>query len=408
MDFGVALVALFFVATCFGLLLTSASPFLTWRFVREWRLRWHRARQTEVPPHDPDAPLLSILKPIDGLDDGLEENLASFARLSGFPYELILTCADAHDPACELVERLKRRCPGAPIKLVTGGPGEGALRNPKVARLARAFPEARGKLILISDSNVRIAPGDLDRTLVLLSDPSVGLVSNLFVGEGARTLGSMIESLHLLTFVVPGNVLAALTGYPCVVGKSMAFPREVLEEIGGLEAFAGVLAEDEAIAMAIHRTGRRVVLSPAVVRNVTIRQTLGSALARQIRWNRIRHSLAPGWYLAEVLMNPFGLALLTVLASAIFAPGWVGATLAFAAGVAVVRIAQTVVLDVATGGYLPLAAAILMPLKDALQLAVQAAPFLSREVVWHGHRARLGPGTRLVPRRRAPLGTAGR
>ena len=37
-----------------------------------------------------------------------------------------------------------------------------------------------------------------------------------------------------------------------------------------------------------------------------------------------------------------------------------------------------------------------MPLKDLLQLFTQAIPLVSKEVVWHGHRARLGKGTVLV------------
>jgi hypothetical protein len=44
-----------------------------------------------------------------------------------------------------------------------------------------------------------------------------------------------------------------------------------------------------------------------------------------------------------------------------------------------------------------------MPPKEVLQLAMQVAPLLSREVRWHRTRARLGPGTRLLlPRRLAP------
>lgn len=44
----------------------------------------------------------------------------------------------------------------------------------------------------------------------------------------------------------------------------------------------------------------------------------------------------------------------------------------------------------------PLAALLAVPLKDVLQLATQAVPFVSREVVWHGHKARIGKGTTLL------------
>jgi hypothetical protein len=43
-----------------------------------------------------------------------------------------------------------------------------------------------------------------------------------------------------------------------------------------------------------------------------------------------------------------------------------------------------------------------MPAKDVLQLVAQLAPLLSSEVTWNGHRARIGPGTLLLPSRRQP------
>jgi ceramide glucosyltransferase len=395
-DLGAFLVVLVAFLAFFGTLITSASPFVTHRFVREWRARRARREAPEAVPVRRVPPVLSIVKPLDGMDDGLEENLESFARLALPSFELILTCEDEGDGACGVASRFAARHPELPVRLVTGHLGRPGVRNPKVDRLIAAAPFLRGKHVLISDSNVRVSPHDFDPTLRLLEDPGVGLVSNLFVNEGARTLGAVYESLMLLTFVVPGTVLAAVTEYPCVIGKSMAFPRRVLDEIGGFEAFSGVLAEDQAIAMAIHGRGYRVLLSPAVVRNPAETPTLRAAVARQVRWNRIRFALAPGWYVAEVLMNPFPIALLAAGLAALLAPIAAAPLLAFAAFVALLRIGQTMVLDGATGDYLRRGAALLMPLKDLVQLALHPTGFASG-VVWHGHRVRLGRGSRILP-----------
>ena len=64
---------------------------------------------------------------------------------------------------------------------------------------------------------------------------------------------------------------------PCVVGKSMAITRAALRAIGGFAAFANVLAEDQAIGLAVRDAGYRVALSPVVVRNVLPIETIANS-----------------------------------------------------------------------------------------------------------------------------------
>jgi hypothetical protein len=105
-------------------------------------------------------------------------------------------------------------------------------------------------------------------------------------GDGAQSLGAKIESLHLLSFVVTGNVIAEFGNVPCVVGKSMAISRDALRAIGGFEAFTNVLAEDQAIGLAVHEAGYRIALSPLVVRTVVVGRTLRSEIDPKIGWNK--------------------------------------------------------------------------------------------------------------------------
>jgi ceramide glucosyltransferase len=270
--------------------------------------------------------------------------------------------------------------------------------NPKVDRLVAAARHATGDLYLISDANVRASVPALLEVLRLFEDESVGIVSTPFVAAGAATLGARIEALHLLTFVLTGSALAASADIPCVVGKSMAVRRDLLERAGGFEAFLGVLAEDQALGLAMQRLGFRVVLGSEVVENVVVNRPLARALARQVRWNKLRFSFSAPLYLGELLLNPLGLALFA-LASAAFmgTRGSVAVAGTAALLVALIRGLQALVLGRLTGARVGALDAALMPLKDVLQLGTQAAPLFSREVSWHGHRARLGPGTRLVP-----------
>src|SRR5260221_3682165 len=263
------------------------------------------------------APFVSILKPLCGLDDELEVNLVSFTALRGVDYEVICSVADRNDPALAVVERVRFAHPYVPFRVAIGGDARLERANRKVARLIAAEREARGDVFLVSDSNVRTAPDDVANTVAtLLRDPRAGCVSNLFIGEGAKTLGAMVESLHLLSFVVTGNVLAAFADVPCVVGKSMAITRDALRAIGGFAAFANVLAEDPAIGLAVRGAGYAVALSPVVVRNVIVRRTLRRALDRQIRWNKIRYAMSKGLYAGELLLFPLPLAILAGIAGA--------------------------------------------------------------------------------------------
>lgn len=385
-----------------GLVMTSLPVALLARLRRRRRpfVRGPRARAGSASsPRGASTvarPRLSVLKPLKGLDDGLEENLASFAALTGLGYEVVLSVADPGDPALGAVSRVRERFPEAPFVLVVGGVPEGRIGNPKVERLVAAARAARGDLFLVSDSNVRVAPGDVAETVALFDDPAVGCVSNLFVGTGACDLGALVESLHLLTFVVPGNVLAAWGGTPCVVGKSMALPRSVHDAIGGFAAFGDVLAEDQAIGLAVAEAGFRVVLSPVVVSNVVERRTLGRALDRQVRWGKIRYAFSKALFSGEVLLNPFPVALLAALLALSSCSHWAGPLASLAAVALLVRMLQASLLGRLCGVPLGPSALLAMPLKDLLQLGTQLVPFVSKEVVWHGHRARIGRGTVLV------------
>lgn len=393
------LLAAFAVA---GLVITTLPVVLLARLRRRQRPFDRGPRARAGRPSSPQGvstagrPRLSILKPLRGLDDGLEENLASFAGLGGVDYEVVLSVADPEDPALDAVARVRERFPEAPFVLVVGGAPSGRIGNPKVERLVAAARVARGELFLVSDSNVRVAPDDVARTIALFDDPSVGCVSNLFIGSEASDLGATIESLHLLTFVVPGNVLAAWSGTPCVVGKSMALPRHVHDLIGGFAAFGEVLAEDQAIGLAVAEAGLRVVLSPVVVSNVVERRTVARALDRQVRWGKIRYAFSKALFAGELLMNPFPVALLAALLAVPGGSPWAGAVSSLALVALLLRVLQASLLGRICGAPLRSVALLAMPLKDLLQVATQAVPFFSKEVVWHGHRARIGKGTVLV------------
>jgi len=162
----------------------------------------------------------------------------------------------------------------------------------------------------------------------------------------------------------------------------MAISRETLQAIGGFEPFARVLAEDQAIGIAVKRAGFDVVLSPLIVRNVVVKRSLRRALDRQIRWNKIRYAFSRPTYSAEFLLNPLPFALL--------AGGM------FPLLVAILRIAQVALLAIVTDAPLRGRDLLLVPLLDLLQFGAQLVPYIDNRVTWRGYTARLGRNTELI------------
>ena len=92
--------------------------------------------------------------------------------------------------------------------------------------------------------------------------------------------------------MVPGAALGAAGGMPCVVGQSMAITRrEALHGIGGFERFRRVLAEDQAIGLAVQEAGYEVALSPVVVRNVVVARSVHRAVDRSTDFRGRYHVL---------------------------------------------------------------------------------------------------------------------
>lgn len=335
------------------------------------------------------TPFVSILKPVCGLDDQLEENLLSFTRLRGISYEVIISAEEWDDPALEIVRRVMVARPFAPFRVIVDAGSRRGVVNRKVERLIAAANVATGDVFFISDSNVRVEPDDVAKTIEVFRNPRIGCVSNIFTASGARSFGATIESLHLLSFVAPGAVLAASAGIACVVGKSMAITREVHDAIGGFARFRRVLAEDQAIGVAVKKAGYEVVLSPVVVRNVIVHRSVKRAVDRQLRWNKIRYSFSQPLYAAELLLNPLALSIIAALL--------LPARLALLPVVVVLsRVVQLAILNRALDAGLRWRQLAATPVLDMLMLYAWYLAFFSNTITWRGYRARIGRNTEMI------------
>jgi ceramide glucosyltransferase len=237
----------------------------------------------------------------------LRGNLQSFYNLEYPKYEIIYSVADEYDPAfvvaLAVAVKMSTLHPDIVSKFVIGGLESGL--NHKVNRLARGIESAKYEYLLFSDSNVRVNPYFLRRAISFFQTRRpVGIVSNLFISTGAKSLGSRLEALHLNGFIQAATVFLTTIGWPCVVGKSILVSREALDAIGGISTLENYLAEDYQLGLRVKEAGYRVVLSSDAVETVEVNKPLSEVWVRHRRWAIIRKRSGGPAYLNEIFNTP--------------------------------------------------------------------------------------------------------
>lgn len=114
---------------------------------------------------------VSVLKPLNGLEDDVERNLKSFARLVGPKYELVLGISDPSDPAFEVARRFIIRHPRVAARIVVTHARAAA--NAKTTQLEELAAAATGDVVVLSDTNVRVAPDYLLRIVEAMDGPQL-------------------------------------------------------------------------------------------------------------------------------------------------------------------------------------------------------------------------------------------
>jgi ceramide glucosyltransferase len=352
------------------------------RFVRERKSAGKVARAT--PP-------VSILKPLKGTDPEMYESFRSHCLQDYAEYEIIFGVSDGNDPAIQQVERLKVEFPQLAIRLIVCPENLGA--NTKVSNLAQMVREARYEHFVVNDSDIRVGPQYLQYVVKPLTDTNVGLVTCLYRGIPASTLGSRLESVGISTDFASG-VLAARSledGIRFGLGSTLAFRRSDLKAIGGFESFANYLADDYELGRRIAGLGLRLELSKEIVETFLPAYSFAEFLRHQLRWARTIRASRFWGFLGLIFTFALPWAVLVILASrgAAWACGLFAATCCVRLLGALV-VGRTVLKDRQL-----LSLILLIPFRDFIALFVWLASFAGGTIVWRGDRFKLKDG-RLV------------
>jgi ceramide glucosyltransferase len=335
-------------------------------------------------------PSVSILKPLAGRDDELRDNLASFARLTYPDYELLFGVASVDDPAHAEAQAFLRAFPAVKARVLVTRREDA--ENPKVAQLLMLERVAKGAVLIVSDSNVRVEPSYVEHLVRDLSLPNVALVSSVIGGSGEQSFGAALENLQLGALVAPGVVASfVVLGKTISVGKSMAMWRHRLVSIGGFRRVAHVLGEDHMLGRAFEEAGFQTRVSFAAVDNRNVSCSVRRTVERHTRWAKLRRSIEPSAFFLEPLLSP----VLVATAACLLVPARATALALFAC-MAVQTVGALVTTRVVRGHALGWCWAPLEVVRCYLMMLCWFSACVSRRVRWRGHDMRLGRDSAIV------------
>ncbi len=274
-----------------------------------------------------DLPALTVLRPVRGLDAGLEEALTSSFSAQAIDYEVLFCVADADDPAVPLCRAIVAKYGEGRARLLIGDDRISA--NPKLNNMAKGWAAARHDWVVMIDSNV-LLPTDYVQTLFGTWTKGTGLVTSPPAGVRALGFWASVEAGFLNGYQARWQLAADQIGLGFAQGKVLMWRRELLDRAGGIAMLGSDLAEDVASTKLVRAAGLKVRVLPRPFPQPLYKRSAREVWSRQKRWACLRRDGFPALFALE----PLSFALLPALAGgALVGAGTVPATVALASAV---------------------------------------------------------------------------
>src|SRR5262245_43603849 len=254
-------------------------------------------KNAQVPPLCAH-PSVTVVRPVCGLDNFVEETLRSSFELDYLDYEVIFCVASERDPVIPIVRQLIAEHPRTPARLLVGD--ERVSTNPKLNNCVKGWNAAAHDWIVLADSNLLMPPDYLQR-LFARWDAETGLVCAPPVGSHPRGFWAEIECAFLNTYQLRWQYFGDALGRGFAQGKTMLWQRDLLERAGGIAALGAEVAEDAAATKVVRAAGLNVRLVDRAFEQPLGRRSAVEVWNRQMRWSRLRRACFPGYFLPEIL-----------------------------------------------------------------------------------------------------------
>ena len=362
---------LFLLMALAGTVFAAAAVMTMARFLRR------------VPVTPNGTPLVTILRPMKGLDPEADANLMSLCDQDYAGRVQIVLGADSQtDPSIAAARQVKTARPDRDLSIVADPTQHGT--NRKLSNLLNMAPRASGEILVISDSDVRLPPGALTALVGALQQPGVGLAYALYRARPTGNLWSRIAALDVNARFAASVVVGQALGAHPVLGPTMAVRADVLSKGGGFRRLKDVLADDFELGRMVRAQGLAIACPPMLIDHGFPERTLGELWRHEMRWARTIRLLNPSGYAGSLITYVTPLALIGAVLLG-FSP-YAMATLLALTGV---RVALAVLSCLELQA--DLSVVWLFPLRDLLAFAVFVAAYFGDGVEWRGSRLRVKP-----------------
>ena len=343
------------------------------------------ARSYLSQPVHAAAPLppLSVLKPLAGVDEGLETNLRTFFEQDHPEFEILFAVRESADPAISVVKSLQKQFPDRSSRLIVTG--EPSYPNAKVFSLDRMLKESRHDLVVMSDSDIRVRPGFLADVAAEFSNPQIAVATCPYRAVAGRSFWSNLEAEGMNSEFLAGLIVARmLEGVKFAVGPTLVTRRSVISKIGGFQKLKDYLAEDFVLGKFAAEAGFGVILSRNIVEHRIGSEPWRINAAHRLRWVRGTRRSRPLGYIGQVFTYPLPLAIITFILAPASWPVLIAAAIfrAIAAWTT-----SSWILQARPRWHL-------LALQDLLSFGFWLAGFFGNTIIWRGRRYYLYPDGR--------------
>ncbi|HMJ61301.1 MAG TPA: glycosyltransferase, partial [Bryobacteraceae bacterium] len=253
-----------------------------------------------------------MLKPLSGLDEGLEDNLRSYFKQDYEDFELLFAVRHGLDPAASVVQRLMLEYPAVRSKLIVTG--EPPYAHAKVFSLKCMFDQAQHDLIVMGDSDVRVGPDFCRRLADEFGEERLGLVTCPYRAVAGKSFWSRLEAIGMNTDFHAGLFTAVMMeGTKFAVGPTIVARRSVLLALGGIERVKDYLAEDYMLGRIASELGFVVRMSPYIVEHRIGSDGMRANFSHRLRWARSTRRSRPWGYVGQLFTHSLPVGLLAGL-----------------------------------------------------------------------------------------------